>query len=163
MANLVETIYKKVIRPYQYTILLVALIILFSVTGYYGYKYYFKEDIPTRENPTEDVANANNRNSGGEVVEVLLFHVDWCPHCKRAMPEWSSFKQQYDGKKMGGYEVKCVDVDCTDETSEVTNYINKYDIDSYPTVKMQKGDQKISFDASVTSENLESFVEMMLN
>ena len=43
MANLVETIYKKVIRPYQYTILLVALIILFSVTGYYGYKYYFKE------------------------------------------------------------------------------------------------------------------------
>ena len=79
------------------------------------------------------------------------------------MPEWSSFKQQYDGKQVGGYEVKCVDVDCTDETSEVTNYINKYDIDSYPTLKMQKGDQTISFDASVTSENLESFVEMMLN
>lgn len=159
MANLVEVIYKKVIRPYQYVILLVTMIILFSVAGYYGYQYYFKE-----ETAMGDVANANKgANGGGEVVEVFLFHVDWCPHCKRAMPEWSSFKQQYDGKQINGYEVKCTDVDCTDETSEVTNYINKYDIESYPTVKMVKGSQTISFDAAVTSENLESFVEMMLN
>lgn len=156
MANLVESIYKRAIRPYQYTILLVVMIILFTIGGYYSYQYYFKD----LKKPSSDVANANKRN---ESVYVYLFHVDWCPHCKRAMPEWSSFKQQYDGKQVGGYEVKCIDVDCTEEDSEVANYINKYDIDSYPTVKMQKGDQTVSFDASVTSENLESFVEMMLN
>jgi thiol-disulfide isomerase/thioredoxin len=151
MANLVEAIYKRVIRPYQYTILLVLTTILFSVAAYYAYEYYFQEQT--------DIAN----RTGDDPVQVYLFHVDWCPHCRRAMPEWSSFKQQYDGKVVNSYKVECIDVDCTDEDSEVANYINKYDIDSYPTVKMQKGDQTVSFDASVTSENLESFVEMILN
>ena len=86
MANLVEVFYKKVIRPYQYTILLISTTILFSVSAYYAYEYYFREQT--------DVAN----RTGDDPIQIYLFHVDWCPHCQRAMPEWSAFKQQYHGK-----------------------------------------------------------------
>jgi len=155
MANIIDAISKSV-RPYYYVILLVVILIIFIIAGYYGYRQYVKET----QYIYNDVANANTRS---EEVLVYLFHVDWCPHCVRAMPSWNSFKQKYDGKEIGGYKLNCIDVDCTKEDSTISHYINKYDIDSYPTVKMIKGVQTISFDASVTNENLSNFVEMTLN
>ena len=155
MAGVVEVV-KRVFRPYQYTILLIVMFVLFLLVGIYGYNQYFKK----KQTVFKDVANANRRNV--EII-VYLFHVDWCPHCKTALPEWGSFKQQYDNKEINGYKVKCVDVDCTEEDSKVANYLNKYNVESFPTVKMVKNNDTITFDAKVTSKNLEHFVETVLH
>ena len=92
----------------------------------------------------------------------MFFHVDWCPHCKKALPEWNNFKKQFADKEVNGYIVKCVDVDCTDETSDVQNMINKYSIESYPTVKMIKDNNTIEFDSKISTNTLEHFVNSML-
>ena len=111
-----------VLKPYYNRILYIFLFITFSVVVYYAYKKYY---VSQRSGFT-DVANANRNN---KVVTVYMFHVDWCPHCKKALPEWELFKNKYDGKEMNGYTIEAVDIDCTNETSDVTTALNKFKIE----------------------------------
>jgi thiol-disulfide isomerase/thioredoxin len=156
MANLIE-VAKRIIRPYYYYIIGAVVLIIFIYTGVYAYNHFYANKVA---NKYANVANANRRN---KEVNVLFFHVDWCPHCKKALPEWNSFKQQYDGKELNGYVIKCVDMDCTNETSDIARAINTYKIDSYPTIKMLKNQQTIEFDSKITSSSLDQFVNTMLN
>jgi thiol-disulfide isomerase/thioredoxin len=154
MANIVE-IFRRMIAPYYYLIITIVFITIFVIVGYYAYNKF----ATAKTNRFSDVPNANRRN---KEATVLFFHVDWCPHCKKALPEWNTFKSQNDGKEINGYVIKCVDLDCTNETSDNTRAINEYKIDSYPTIKMLKGDQKIEFDSKITSSSLNAFVTTML-
>jgi hypothetical protein len=156
MANLIE-VAKRIIRPYYYYIIGAVVLIIFIYAGVYAYNHFYANKVA---NKYANVANANRRN---KEVNVLFFHVDWCPHCKKALPEWNSFKQQYDGKELNGYVIKCVDMDCTNETSDIARAINTYKIDSYPTIKMLKNQQTIEFDSKITSSSLDQFVNTMLN
>jgi thiol-disulfide isomerase/thioredoxin len=156
MANIVEVL-KRAIQPYYYYILVVVIFAIFSYAGYYAYKTFY---LKKAGNKFADVANANRRQ---KEVTIYFFHVDWCPHCKNALPEWNSFKSQYDDKEMNGYMIKCVDMDCTSETSEITRIIQKYKIDSYPTVKMQKNGSTIDFESKITKTSLEKFATTMTN
>ena len=146
----------KYIRPYYYYIIAIIVLIIFLVVANYAYTKFYKNK---KANKYSDVANANRRN---KEVQIFFFHVDWCPHCKKALPEWNKFKSQYDGQEKNGYVIRCVDLDCTDETAPVTQAINKYSIESYPTVKMLKDENTIDFDSKITSTTLEQFVNNML-
>ena len=90
-----------------------------------------------------------------------MFHVDWCPHCKKSFPEWQKFVAMYNGKDVNGYEITCTDVNCTNETSEITTLMNKYNIESFPTVKMFKDGKTIDFESRISENNLDQFVETM--
>ena len=118
----------------------------------------------------DDVANSTNRgtsdsagaNSGKEAL-IYFFHADWCPHCKKAQPEWDTFKMSHHNKTVNGYTIKCISVDCTDDKeSTAKQLINQYNIESYPTVKMVKENTTIDYDAGVKSESLKKFVDIML-
>ena len=96
--------------------------------------------------------------------KVTLYYADWCPHCKKAEPEWESFKQSTDGKSINGYKVSCVNINCTNEDdSKTSEYINKFNIDSYPTIKMVKDGKTIDFESRITTSSLDSFLNSMLN
>ena len=56
-----------------------------------------------------------------------------------------------------------MDVNCTDETSEVSHFIEEFNIESYPTIKMVKDNNKIEFDSKVKADLLEQFATTMLN
>jgi thiol-disulfide isomerase/thioredoxin len=155
MPGLVEVV-GNLIRPYQYKLLVTFFIVLFVYVSYYAYNKFYKKTI---DNKFANVANANRRNK--EAV-VMFFHVDWCPHCKKALPDWNNFKKQYNDKEINGYIVKCQDIDCTEESSDVTSLMNKYDIESYPTVKLLRDTNVIDFDSKITSNTLEQFVNTML-
>jgi thiol-disulfide isomerase/thioredoxin len=155
MANIVEVL-RKYIRPYYYYIITLVVLIIFIFAGYYAYNQFSK----TKASRFKDVANVNRRNKD---AVVYFFHVDWCPHCKKALPEWNSFKSQNNGLEINGYEIKCVDIDCTKETSDITRMINQYKIDSYPTIKLIRDEQTIDFESKITSSSLNKFVETMLN
>jgi len=156
MANIID-ILRKLITPYYYIIIAIVVIIIFSIITYYLYKSMYKK---VNNNIFTDVANSNIRN---RQVTIYFFHVDWCPHCKKALPEWNKFKADKNGKEINGYVIRCVEMDCTNETSDITRAINEYNIDSYPTVKMLKNNQKIEFDSKITNTALDSFVVTMLN
>jgi thiol-disulfide isomerase/thioredoxin len=130
---------------------------LFIWAGYYAYTHYFKSNPKTLSET--DIANASSK---GKVIQIYMFHVDWCPHCKNALPEWKLFSDEYDGKQINGYAISCAEINCTDDTSPNINaFIERYNIESYPTIKAVVGDNVVEFDAKVTHRNLEKFVQSM--
>jgi thiol-disulfide isomerase/thioredoxin len=154
MANILEFIYNKYISKYSTIILAVIFIIVFVIIGIYGYKHFYESN--NKLKPFDDVANANTR---GKPAEVLFFFANWCPHCKNAKPEWYKFKEEYEGKVINGWEIRCIEIDCTDENNERSNkMISEYKVDSYPTIIMVVGDNKINFDSRVTSSALSQLV-----
>ena len=155
MAGFIE-LFNKFTKPYVHYIFILSMVLLFTYAGYYGYSKY-KEQFEGR---FSDVANANQNNG---VATIFMFHVNWCPHCKKAMPEWEKFIEKYDSKEINGYKIKCVDIDCTKESSDITSAIQKYNIESYPTIKMLRGEEVIEFDSKITDNTLGQFVETMLN
>jgi hypothetical protein len=70
---------------------------------------------------------------------------------------------QFNGKVVNGYTIKCIDNNCTDDEDEnINNLIQRYNIDSYPTIKMEKDGKIIEFDAKITSTALGKFVDTVV-
>jgi len=176
MANLL-TYANSVFKPYYKYMIIAFLVFIFIVVARFTYQSYF---FKTNKNKKySDVANANNN---APVITVYFFHVDWCPHCIKAQPEWNNFVKTYDNKMVNGYLVKCYDIDCTDDNGDsviqfdptpgasntatnidptpikIIELVKKYNITSYPTVKLTKDDVVIEFDAKVTADNLAKFI-----
>ena len=74
-----------------------------------------------------------------------------------------SVKSMYD-KLVNGYKVSCVGINCTNEDDANTNeYINKFNIEGYPTIKMLKDNKVIDFESRITTSSLNSFLDTMMN
>ena len=58
---------------------------------------------------------------------IVLFHADWCGHCKKLMPEWIKFEKAYHGKK--GVNVLKI------ESDEDKSIMKLHGINGYPTIK----------------------------
>jgi len=155
MASIIDILYEKYIQPNQTFMLVILMFIIFAIAGYYAYKWYAQ---PIIENQTtQDMANYNERKSE---TTVLLFTADWCPHCKRAKPEWDKFESSHNGKEIGNYIVKTQMVDCTDGDSPL---IQQHGIDGYPTVIMIKdNNQRVNYDAKINESSLAGFVQSVL-
>jgi thiol-disulfide isomerase/thioredoxin len=159
MAGFIELV-QRYVAPYYYYVIGLIVFIIFVIVAKYGYDKFYAGKEKRGDKVFSNVANATMRDN---IATVYFFHVDWCPHCKTATPEWNKFKAGNDGKKVNGYVVNCVEVNCTNEDSEITKTINEYKIQGYPTVKMVKDGQKIEFDSKITQGTLEQFVNTMLD
>lgn len=128
--------------------------------------YIFKTHISNKINPKY----VDNREftEGGDVPSVekdatlYLFHANWCMYCKKAMPEWVKFKNDYDGKTINGYKLIMKEYECSDvEVDEVNILMDKYDVDGYPTIVLVKDDGHVKFEAKPTYDTLVEFVKTM--
>jgi thiol-disulfide isomerase/thioredoxin len=102
------------------------------------------------------------KDDSSKVATLMLFYTDWCPHCKTAKPEWESLKEEYDGKSINGYTLVFEEYNCTNETEDIANMMNKYNIEGYPTVKLIKDNQVIEYDAKPTKSTMENFLQSVL-
>ena len=162
MATLLNVINNHFIKSHYYSFIIIILIIIFAITSYYAYKWYYLPTLNT-ENDFKDVANVNKRHN--EIV-IQMFTVDWCPHCKKALPEWESFCNNYNNKVINNYVIHCdkSGLDCTDENdTDIQLIIKKNKIESYPTVILIKNSKRYDFDAKITMENLSKFVLSVAN
>jgi thiol-disulfide isomerase/thioredoxin len=157
MANIIDVL-RKYIRPYYYYIIAIVVFIVFLLVGIYWYQRQKSQT----QNRFKDVANQNRRN---HETPIYFFHADWCPHCKRAQPEWDAFCAQYDRKEINGYLIQCVDVDCTADppSSDVKALMQSFNVSSFPTVKLMRDEKTIDFDSKITRTSLGAFVNTMLN
>tara|TARA_B110000967_G_scaffold180371_1_gene196635 strand:+ start:3136 stop:3618 length:483 start_codon:yes stop_codon:yes gene_type:complete len=152
---------KKSLTPYYVYIIIFIVSIVFIIVSYLVIQKY-KQTYVKNEGLMNDIANANTRKST-ETATIMMFHVDWCPHCKTAKPGWDQFKAQLDGKVINGFTLKCIDHNCTDDKdSKIQSLLNKYNIESYPTIKLLKRDEVLDFDSKITKSSLTSFVNTML-
>ena len=126
---------------------------------YYVYTSIYLPKMQTRK--FQDVANASSSNGG---ITIFMFHVDWCPHCKKALPEWQMFSDQYSGTSLNGYQIECREVDCTNSEDQRTKeMVDKYKLQQYPTIiaivpGSQGKEVRIDYDAKVKKEYLDKFV-----
>lgn len=167
MYKIIESI-QKYFRPYYLYILVFLIILVFLYGGYQAYLMYGKQVLENKKH--QDVANVNNRKGQ---AEILFFYAEWCPHCKKAKPEWLAFQEKYDKKVINGNELSCKEVDCTDDADNDDSEIaanqalrDKFDIKGYPTIKLitegEEGKNVIDFDSKITSKGLETFVQSIL-
>jgi thiol-disulfide isomerase/thioredoxin len=146
-------------QSYQTIILVIFLILVFI-----GAVYFFLGTSTLSsviQKPSTDLANYGNNSN----ADIYFFFVTWCPHCNTAKPEWTRFCQQYDGQMFHGHKLTCHSVDCTNDNQDpaITEMIQKYDIRSYPTVKMVvENGPTVEFDAKVKSDALLTFVQNIL-
>lgn len=157
MAKLVDYLSLK-LKPYYYYILIISIVIVFILATIYAY-YNYNTSKNLNSKKFDDVANKSNRSNN---IEIMMFHVDWCPHCKKALPDWVSFCNYYNQREINGYVINCdaTGKNCTDETNpEISTTISKYNIKSYPTVILFKEDKRYDFDAKLTRSSLEQFIE----
>lgn len=140
------------------TIAIIIVVIFLSIFAYYTYKQYVETKTSFRAN-RENIPNDENSN---KTATLMMFYVDWCPHCKTAKPEWESLKSEYDGKQINGYTVSFIEYNCTNESEDINQLMDKYNIEGYPTIKLLKDSQVIEYDAKPTKSTMEQFLNTVL-
>ena len=139
--------------------IIIGAVILFSIIGIAIYFYYFAKPI------TKFHANRENVPTGEDEVKsatIMLFYVDWCPHCKTAKPVWNDMKSEYDGTVINGYKISFVEYNCTKETPENQSLMDKYKIEGFPSIILNKDNQIIDFDAKPSKATMEQFLNTVL-
>jgi thiol-disulfide isomerase/thioredoxin len=141
------------------TIVTIVAVVFFAVlAGIYCY-YTFKSS--TAYKPNSEHVKTGSTN-GTKSAELLFFYADWCPHCKTAKPAWEDIKSQYENKTINGYKVVFTEINCTNESAEVEQMMNKYNIEGFPTIKLLKDGQIIEYDAKPTQATLNQFLTTVL-
>ena len=125
---------------------------------YYAYNYLY---LPKQQE--KDFSDVANTNPNGKTVTIFFFHVDWCPHCQRAMPDWAAFYDKMNDTVVNGFRVECKSVDCTNnKDSKINSMLEAYKVEYFPTVIGLAFDKNgkemvVSYEAKVTRQNLEKF------
>ena len=143
------------------TLYIILAILLFSIVAFYYYYYYLLPNLKTKYVSNNELVNKEDMENNNP-VDLMLFYVDWCPHCKTAKPIWEQVKKEYEGKNVNGYNLIFTDIDCTTESPDVEKMMNTYKIEGFPTIKMLKEGQVIEFDAKPTKSNIEKFINTVL-
>lgn len=72
------------------------------------------------------------------VINVTLYHADWCGHCKSFMPEWKKFVKHTGSSK--NIVTKTIEDKMLENGPQPT--INGVKIEGYPTIKIEIIDGK---------------------
>jgi len=154
--SMLNTIYSKMSWSMLVYVILFVLFVLIII-------YFYKQYASSSDNKNYQI-NRENMTSGGQgnKAELMLFYVDWCPHCKTAKPEWDSLKSEMEGKTINGHTIIFTEYNCTNESAEIEELIKRYKIEGYPTIKLIKDNQVIEYDAKPTKATLEQFLNTVL-
>jgi thiol-disulfide isomerase/thioredoxin len=142
------------------TILMIAGVILFIALSLFYYFYYMNTQTKAKYHPNSEHNTSDSPN--GNTAELLFFYADWCPHCKTAKPILDDLKSEYENKTINGYKIIVTDINCSEETAEVEQIMNKYSVEGYPTIKLLKDGQIIEYDAKPSKETLTQFLNTVL-
>lgn len=118
--------------------------------------YYVRDYIyRIKELDTKEAMTGSSNNE----AEIIFFFADWCPHCTKAKPVVNELKSKYNGRTINNKNVSFKDVDCSVETQDMKRDMEKYDVESFPTIVIQIGDEVTKFEDKVEAETLSQFIQ----
>ena len=133
--------------------------LFFAVLAQQLYNRYVKSS--SNSSYYEGYSNAPASGTGEPPTATIhMFQVRWCPHCKKAAPEFQKVEDKYNGKVINGYKLHFVCVDGEDPKNE--QLVNEHKIQGYPTVVLTKDGKNIEYDAKVDQPTLEKFIHTMI-
>lgn len=159
MVKITDILKMKYYLPYKRVLLVLTLLIVF-----FGLSIYYYSNLSKNYKVDKNLKDIPNSNRRDKSIDILFFHTDWCPHCIKALPAWHSFVESYDNKVVNDYKINCIGgrggIDCSNNEDAKSNEIRKkYNVSSFPSVKLNKEGSIIHFDAKVTEDNLGKFVK----
>jgi thiol-disulfide isomerase/thioredoxin len=137
----------------------VFIALFFAVLAQQLYNRYIKSS----NNASYYEGYSNAPSSGASeppVATIRMFKVDWCPHCKKAAPEFQKVEEKYNGKVVNGHKLNFVVVDGEDPANE--SLVNQHNVQGYPTIVLTKDGKNIEYDAKVDQPTLEKFINTMV-
>jgi thiol-disulfide isomerase/thioredoxin len=135
------------------------IVLFFAVLAQQLYNRYVKSS--NNASYYEGYSNApGSGTSDPPTATIQLFKVDWCPHCKKALPEFQKVEDNYTGKVVNGYKLNFVVVDGEDPANQ--SLVNEHKIQGYPTIVLTKDGKNIEYDAKVDQPTLEKFINTMV-
>jgi thiol-disulfide isomerase/thioredoxin len=134
--------------------------LVFAIAALFYYRYYVAPTMSTTYKANRE--DVSNDSSSGKTAELLFFYTDWCPHCKTAKPVWNDIKAEYQNKRINGYKVIFTDVNCTNDSADIEQMMDKYKVEGYPTIKLLKEGQIIEYDAKPSRDTLVQFLNTVL-
>ena len=114
---------------------IVAAILFITICVFFYYQYIKPALKPTYASNREQLSS---ESSSSKEAELMLFYVDWCPHCKTAKPDWEELKTQYENKTINGYHI------------------------IFTEIKLLKDGQVIEYDAKPSKDTLDQFLNTVL-
>lgn len=165
---MVDNKLKKILETIYENKKFVAILIIAAIFIYITIKVYQKYVSPKNyssyiEGYSNDPDKSTTSKDSIKEANLYLFKVDWCPHCKKAMPVWQDLASEYDNKVINGYKVNFIVVDGEQDAAMA----DKFKIEGYPTIKLVKDSnssspQVIEYDAKVSKPTLIQFLESTL-
>jgi len=97
-----------------------------------------------------------------EDIKVVLFHVSWCGHCKKFLPEWQSLGNNIELNK---HSCKVVEEQCDAQGNEDApkRYNVEEKIEGYPTVILFKGDEIFEYPGARKADDISKWVQQKCN
>ena len=154
---MLEGLKKKMTTTFTYKQTMIMLVVstIFIIAAIYTYKIYVSPKINNNYVANKEFTSGGDSNTS---VDVYFFYTTWCPYCKKSMPVWQSFKDEIGNKKIKGYTVNFLEVDCDKDTT----LAEKFKIKGYPTIKLVNGNQIIEYDAKPDKDTLIQFLTTSL-
>lgn len=141
------------------TIMTIVAVILFAILAGFYYYYYVAPQMNAKYKPNSEQIPVGTTSSS--TAELLFFYADWCPHCKTAKPIWNQFKEKYNNTVVNDYLITCNELNCTDDANpDIADSIAKYNIESYPTIKMIINSKQYEFDTKISFNALKEFANV---
>lgn len=143
-------------------IVCILVIILIAVAIFYLVKRNKKvkegfESAPMELNNLTEKPNPKE----GDLV-IVLFYVDWCPHCVSTKPEWNKLVNKMNNQKVNGNNVNVVACNAEGSTAE-KEFANENNIEGYPTIKLVKENDVVDYNGARNVESLEEFIKENAN
>ena len=101
----------------------------------------------------------NLENDVASQKSMVLFHADWCGHCKKFMPTWDALTNKWNDTQT---DVKFMKVECgkPNENEAHAELMKKYDIKGYPTIIVFESGGFKEYEGGRSSEEIESFLNL---
>tara|TARA_B110001469_G_scaffold127366_1_gene147953 strand:- start:3888 stop:4394 length:507 start_codon:yes stop_codon:yes gene_type:complete len=143
-------------------IVCVLVIILIAIGLYYVITKNNKSVEGFESSPMELNNLVEKPNPRGKQVVLVLFYVDWCPHCVSTKPEWQKLVSKMNNQKVNGANVKVHA--CNAEGSAVEKeFANENNVQGYPTIKLLKENDVVEYNGARNADALEDFVKNNAN
>ena len=98
----------------------------------------------TNQENNMDVKTLNDLEPRNNEVLFVNFYSPMCGHCQDFKPTWNIIKQKLHKQSVNNKTVQILSVNCEDSP----DIAQKYNIDSYPTIKTLTGEAEYEYEGS---------------
>ena len=146
-------------------LLVLFIIILFIILSYLYFKYKLLPKLNNTYIANKEFTDDNSTNN--DPATLYLFYTNWCPHCKSAWDPtdknkrpWNELKDELKKmkNKVNGKEIIAIEVDCEEEK----NLAEQYQIEGFPTIKLQNNNKIYNYDAKPDKAQLMDFLNQVV-